>query len=76
LFQLQIPFYGLVANPVKTISLPDYLLSCERKVLAGVGAERGAKGLGLIRKIILPHAPCSQPSAIYFLPFSFKINYI
>jgi len=34
-FQPQISFYGLAANPVKTISLPYYLLSCERKVRAG-----------------------------------------
>ena len=42
-FQPHIPLYGLAAHPVKTLSLPYYLLSCFIKVRAGShGTERRA----------------------------------
>ncbi len=49
--------------PVKTLSLPTYLLSFEGKVRAGSGAGRGAESMGLIVKIILPHAQSSLLTA-------------
>lgn len=36
MFQVQISFFGLVANPTKTLSLPGYLLSFERKIMVEI----------------------------------------